>query len=71
MLELYGVILAAKRYYGSLTIFIEGLTGIFRLLEKKKECLDASQYVFIMIIKIYILHKLFVHHPISENAWHL
>jgi hypothetical protein len=36
MLELYGVILAAKRYYGSLTIFIEGLTGIFRLLEKKK-----------------------------------
>ena len=37
MLELYGVILAAKRYYGSLTIFIEGLTGIFRLLEKKKK----------------------------------
>lgn len=65
MLEFYDVILAAKRCYDSLIIFIEGLTVIFRLLErKKKNVLDASQYTFIIMIKIYILHKLFVHHSI-------
>lgn len=38
MPELYDIILAAKRFYGSLIISMEGLTGIFRPLGKK-ECL--------------------------------